>query len=140
MKRGVIRGKIRLMVAFGRWKIKSGSTSPCIFHSVAFLSIPKSSFQSFLLTKSHRWTGLPVSSSGDVVQGRDESEYAEVDTYRALGGRTFPDSDSVKEGGNGKEAKANGEGGEESFPVFGRGMRKYWGFDPDCTYLIPPQT
>jgi hypothetical protein len=121
------------MVDFVRWRIKSGSTSFRIFHSVEFLSIPESSFQSFLLTKSHRWTGLPVSSSDEAVQGRDESEYAEVDTHRALGGRTFPDL--VKEGGNGKESKAKGEGDEKSLPVFGRGMRKYWGFDPDCMYL-----
>jgi hypothetical protein len=69
------------------------------------------------------------------VQGRDESEYAEVDTYRALGGRTFPDL--VKEGENGKESNAK-EVSEDSLPVFGRGMRKYWGFDPDCTYFACP--
>jgi hypothetical protein len=41
----------------------------------------------------------------------------------------------VKEG-NAEELKAKGEGIEEELPVFGKGMRKYWGFDPECRYLV----
>ena len=63
-----------------------------------------------------------MSNPNDTPQGRDESEYAEVDRHRALGGRTFPDqAEQVR---------------DEELPDFGKGLREYWKFDPDCTY--PP--
>lgn len=83
------------------------------------------SFQAFLLDKSHRWTGLPPPSAASFA-GRDELEYEEVDRHRALGGRTFPDQvDSVVVDG-----KEEGDG----LPAFGKGLLKYWKFDPDCQY------
>ncbi|GHJ85264.1 hypothetical protein NliqN6_1666 [Naganishia liquefaciens] len=78
-------------------------------------------FQAFLTDKSHRWTGLPVSNFNDTPQGRDESEYADVDRHRALGGRTFPDQAETAS--------------ENRWPEFGKGLRKYWKFDPDYINL-----
>lgn len=87
-----------------------------------------SSFQAFLIDKSHRWTGLPPPSATS-FEGRDETEYAEVDRHRALGGRTFPDQVDPS------LVHSNGVA-EQGLPEFGKGLLKYWKFDPDCKCYI----
>lgn len=48
-----------------------------------------------------------------------------MDRHRALGGRTFPDQ---VDPGKGEEEKER----EDGLPAFGKGLLKYWKFDPDC--------
>ncbi|KAI5451918.1 hypothetical protein NCC49_001219 [Naganishia albida] len=85
-------------------------------------------FQAFLIDKSHRWTGLPPPSA-TFFEGRDEAEYAEVDRYRALGGRTFPDQLDPS-----PVHTKDGET-EQGLPEFGKGLLQYWKFDPDYINL-----